>query len=157
MAVFVAFIIVILNGLTLTDNCHATHICDSLPTESMDGTFTNYADYKLDYKPGKDMLDLHLWYSGTSPYGHLTSKKTSPLQSPWLSPKLYSTVQTTPCNKVTSPLRSLLPSPVGDLNSEVPLYSIRAFHLYTNISLQMIVSAFTINTGYAQCLMECVS
>ena len=63
-------------------------------------------------------------YSGTSPYGHLTSKKTSPLQSPWLSPKLYSTVQITPCNKVTSPLRSLLPSPVGDLNSEVPLYCI---------------------------------
>ena len=61
-------------------------------------------------------------YSGTSPYGHLTSKKTSPLQSPWLSPKLYSTVQITPCNKVTSALRSLLPSPVGDLNSEVPLY-----------------------------------
>ena len=61
-------------------------------------------------------------YSGTSPYGHLTSKKTSPLQSPWLSPKLYSTVQITPCNKVISPLRSLLPSPVGDLNSEVPLY-----------------------------------
>ena len=63
-------------------------------------------------------------YSGTSPYGHLTSKKTSPLQSPWLSPKLYSTVQITPCNKVTSALRSLLPSPVGDLNSEVPLYSL---------------------------------
>ena len=61
-------------------------------------------------------------YSGTSPYSHLTSKKTSPLQSPWLSPKLYSTVQITPCNKVTSPLRSLLPSPVGDLISEVPLY-----------------------------------
>ena len=77
----------ILNGLTLTGNCHAKHICDSLPTESMDGTFPNYADYKLDYKPGKDMLDLHLWYS------------------------------------------------------------IRAFHLYTNIILQMIVSAFTINTG----------
>ena len=31
-------------------------------------------------------------YSGTSPYGHLTSKKTSPLQPPWLSPKLYSRV-----------------------------------------------------------------
>ena len=62
-------------------------------------------------------------YSGTSPYGHLTSKKTSRLQSPWLSPKLYSTVQITPCNKVTSPLRSFLPSPVGDLNSEVPLYA----------------------------------
>ena len=61
-------------------------------------------------------------YSGTSPYGHLTSKKTSPLQSLWLSPKLYSTLQITPCNKVTSPVRSLLPSPVGDLNSEVPLY-----------------------------------
>ena len=61
-------------------------------------------------------------YSGNSPYGHLTSKKTSQLQSPWFSPKLYSTVQITPCNKVTSPLRSLLPSPVGDLNSEVPVY-----------------------------------
>ena len=61
-------------------------------------------------------------YSGTSPYDHLTSKKTSPLQSPWLSPKLYSTVQITHSNKVTSPLRSLLPNPVGDLNSEVPLY-----------------------------------
>ena len=61
-------------------------------------------------------------YSGTSPYGHLTSKKTSPLQSPWFSPKLYSTLKITPCNKVTSPLMSLLPSPVGDLNSEVPLY-----------------------------------
>ena len=61
-------------------------------------------------------------YSGTSPYGHPTSKKTSQLQPPWLSPKLYSTVQMIPCNKVTSPLRSLLPSPVGDLNSEVPLY-----------------------------------
>ena len=60
-------------------------------------------------------------YSGTSPYGHLT-KKTSQLQPPWLRPKLYSPVQVTPCNKVTSPLRSLLPSPVGDLNSEVPLY-----------------------------------
>ena len=61
-------------------------------------------------------------YSGTSPYDHLTSKKPSPLQSPWLSPKLYSTVQITPGNKVTSTLRSLLPSPVGDINSEVPLY-----------------------------------
>ena len=61
-------------------------------------------------------------YSGTSPYGHLTSKKTSPLQSPLLSPKLYSTVQIIPCNKVTSPLRSPLPSPVGDRNSEVILY-----------------------------------
>ena len=27
-----------------------------------------------------------------------------------------------PCNKVTSPLRSLLPSPVGDLITEVPMY-----------------------------------
>ena len=74
--------------------------------------------------PSISKLEIHfvLMYSGTSPYGHLTSKKTSPLQSPWLSPKLYSTVQITPCNKVTSALRSLLPSPVGDLNSEVPLY-----------------------------------
>ena len=38
------------------------------------------------------------------------------------APKLYFTVQITPWNKVTSPLRSLLTSPVGDLNSEVPLY-----------------------------------
>ena len=73
------------------------------------------------------LLQFSRLYSGTSPYGHLTSnghltsKTTSPFQSPWLSPKLYSTVQITPCNKVTSPLRSLLPSPVGDLNSEVPL------------------------------------
>ena len=37
-------------------------------------------------------------------------------------PKLYSTVQITPCNKVTSTLRNILPSPVGDLNIEVPLY-----------------------------------
>ena len=68
-------------------------------------------------------------YNGTSPYGHLTCKKTSQLQSPWISPKLYSTVQITPCrrNKVTSPLRSLLPSPVGDHNSEVPLY------MFTNV------------------------
>ena len=48
-------------------------------------------------------------YSGSSPYGHLTHKKTSQLQSSCLSPKLYSTVQITPCNKVTSPLRSLCP------------------------------------------------
>ena len=33
-----------------------------------------------------------LQYSGTSPYGHLTSKVTSQLRSPFLSPKLYSTV-----------------------------------------------------------------
>ena len=70
---------------------------------------------------GPTALDRYS-YSGTSPYGHLTSKTTSQLQSPWLSPKLYFTVQITPCNKVTSPLRSLLPSPVGDLNSDVPLY-----------------------------------
>ena len=67
-------------------------------------------------------FDYVFLYSGTSPYGHLTSKKTSPLQSPWLSLKLYSTVQMPPCNKDTSPLRSLLTSPVSDLNSEVPLY-----------------------------------
>ena len=35
-------------------------------------------------------------YNGTSPYGHLTSKVTSPLGSPILSPKLYSTVQFNP-------------------------------------------------------------
>ena len=35
-------------------------------------------------------------------------------------PKLNSTVQITPCNRVTSPLRSLLLSVVGDLNS-IPL------------------------------------
>ena len=54
--------------------------------------------------------------------------KTFPLQSPWLSPKLYSTVQITPCNKDTSPLRSLLPSPVADLKSEVPLYFNKVCH-----------------------------
>ena len=72
-------------------------------------------------------MHINSLYSGTSPYGHLTSMKTSPFQSPWLSPKLYSIVQITPFNKVTSPLRSLLTSPVGDLNSEVPLYTISFF------------------------------
>ena len=43
-------------------------------------------------------------------------------------PNMYSTVQITPCNKVTSPLRSLLPSPVGELNSKVPLYCILLYH-----------------------------
>ena len=32
-------------------------------------------------------------YSGTSPYGHLTSKVTSPLRSPLLSPILYSSAE----------------------------------------------------------------
>ena len=90
---------------------------------------------------------LFIDYSGTSPYGHLTSKKTSQLQSPCLSPKLYSIVQITSCNKVASLLRSLFPSPVGDLNSEVPLYLsdffvkmylklllFVSFHYHSNIS-----------------------
>ena len=63
----------------------------------------------------------------TSPYGHLTSKVTSPLRSPLLSPKLYSTAlaknrRIAPCNTVTSPLGSLIPSTVGNRISEVPLY-----------------------------------
>ena len=92
---------------------------------------------KLNLKTYQSILkrlirDAKKQYSGTSPYGHLTSKKTSPLQSPWLSPKLYSTVQISPCNKVTSALRSLLPSPVGDLNSEVPLYYQKQFEKYKN-------------------------
>ena len=55
-------------------------------------------------------------YSGTSPYGHLTSH-------PGSVPNCISR-QITPCNKVTSQLRSLVPSPVGDPNSEVPLYTV---------------------------------
>ena len=85
-------------------------------------------------------------YSGTSPYGHLTSKKTSPLQSPWLSPKLYSTVQITPGNKVTSTLRSLLPSPVGDLNSEVPLYLIHKIYNQEFVDLVPALIANALNT-----------
>ena len=49
---------------------------------------------------------------------------TPPLRSPWLRPKMYATMQITLCNTVTSPLRSLLPSPVGDRRGEVPLYFI---------------------------------
>ena len=90
-------------------------------------------------------------YSGTSPYGHLTSKKTSPLQSPWLSPNLYSTVQITPCNKVTSPLRSLLPSPVGDLNSEVPLY-IDKFIVLINVLLTCDLQCQTLTPFLTQTL-----
>ena len=48
-----------------------------------------------------DSTSLHK-YSGTSPYGNLTSKVTSPLRSPFLSPKLYSTMQWTPA--IRSPL-----------------------------------------------------
>ena len=80
--------------------------------------FRVHLDHVLNFNSATDLNG----YSGKSPYGHLTGKKTSQLQSPWLSPKLYSTVEMTPCNKGTSPLRSLLPSPVGDLNSAVPLY-----------------------------------
>ena len=61
-------------------------------------------------------------YSGTSPEGHLTNKVTSPLGSPFPTPKLNYTLTFTPCNTVTYPLRSLLPSPMGDLIIEVPLY-----------------------------------
>ena len=62
--------------------------------------------------------------------------RTALLQSPWLSPMLYSAVQITHCHKVTSPLRSILPSPVGDLNtnnSEVPLYLIFVPRLCHNV------------------------
>ena len=68
-----------------------------------------------------------LVYSGTPVYGHLTSKVTSPMGSPLLSPKISfpsAMIRTfSPGNTVTSPLMSLLLSPIGDLNSEVPLYT----------------------------------
>ena len=94
---------------------------------------TNAFEAEIIYKnpPPNVISPILCCYSGTSPYGHLTSKKTSQLQSPWLSPKLYSTVQITPCNKVISPLRSLSPSPVGDVNSEVPLYFYFALWLHS--------------------------
>ena len=78
-------------------------------------TYTSPLQNDKDWNPVRRSYTTYIItvYSGTSPYGHLTSKNTSQLQSPWLSPKLYSTVQITPCNKVTYQLRSVLPSPVG--------------------------------------------
>ena len=65
-------------------------------------------------------------FSGTSVYGHLTSKVTFPVRSPLLSPKIgFRSAKNrtfSPRNTITSPLRSLLISHMGDLNSEVPLY-----------------------------------
>ena len=102
-----------------------THKTDFSSSSISFNAITNHAFSRIeDYVNALIERDISYYcrYSGTSPYGHLTSRKTSQLQQPWLSPKLSSTVQITPCNTVTSPLRSLLPSPVGDLNSEVPLY-----------------------------------
>ena len=42
------------------------------------------------------MYSVHV-YSGTSPYGHLTSKVTSSLRSPLLSPELYSEANAETC------------------------------------------------------------
>ena len=44
----------------------------------------------------KSSIQINGKDNGTSPYGHLTSKVTSPLRSPILSPKLYSAVQFNP-------------------------------------------------------------
>ena len=65
-------------------------------------------------------------YSGTLVCGHLTGKVTSRIRSILLCLNLFYTVQQiggfySPGNTVTSPLRSLLLSPMGDLNSKVPL------------------------------------
>ena len=65
--------------------------------------FAVYYDELIAKLAGRDMgavslsiLSVHYRmqtiYSGTSSYGHLTSKVTSPLRSPFLSPKLYSTM-----------------------------------------------------------------
>ena len=97
-----------------------------------DGYMDSVRGFYIDLLTSTVYLSMHCLYivhankySGTSPYGHLTSKKTSTLQSQWFSHKLYSIVQITPSNNVTSPLRSLLPTFFwGDLNSEVPLYII---------------------------------
>ena len=51
-----------------------------------------------------------LGYRGTSVYRHVTSKVTSPLQSAFLSAILF----VSSCDKVTSPSRSLLLTPLGD-------------------------------------------
>ena len=58
-------------------------------------------------------------YSGTSFYGHLTSTVTSPIRSPQII--VFSVKTFSPDSMVTSLLRPLLLSPMGDLNSEVPL------------------------------------
>ena len=62
-------------------------------------------------------------YSGTSRYDHLTSNVTSLLLSPEIVFHSAENMMLAPSNTVTSPMRSLLLSPVGDRNSEVPLYT----------------------------------
>ena len=52
-------------------------------------------------------------YSGTPPYGHLTSKVNSPLGSLFRGPNCIPQCNLSPCNTVTSPLRSFLPNPMG--------------------------------------------
>ena len=70
----------------------------------------------------------------------------------------------TPCNKVTSPLRSLLPSPVGDLNSQVPLYMYLLYkwckHCVSAVFLEHLIlfstpgacKVFDINWFFKRCL-----
>ena len=68
---------------------------------------------------------IHHNYSGTSLYGHLTSKVISPLRSPLPSHiEFHSAMNGTfaLCNMVTSRLGSHLPSHMDEHNSEVLLY-----------------------------------
>ena len=83
--------------------------------------------------------------------GHLTSTVISPLRSLLLNPKLYSTAKNrrlAPCNKVTSPLSSLLPSHVSDRISEVPLYfvSIRSLSNRTTVCIQFTLPGRKVST-----------
>ena len=55
-----------------------------------------YRDYANELFCNLKCLKIIVNYSGTSPYGHLTSKVTSPLESPFSSPKVYSLVQISP-------------------------------------------------------------
>ena len=64
---------------------------------------------------------------------------------PWSVPNCIIQGKLAPCNKVTSPLRSLLLSPAGDHISEVPLYN---YYVY-NCSIIMNMTADSLVVIYA--------
>lgn len=67
-------------------------------------------------------FDDEVLYSGTPPHGHLSNKVILTIKVSVLSPKSSFCIEINPSNKVNSQLRSLFPSPLGDLNLGVPLY-----------------------------------
>ena len=88
---------------------------------------------------------------GTSPYGHRNSKVTSPLRSPLLVSKWYSTVQR---------LMSLLPSSVEDHISEVYYICIHVYVTLTSTTIIFLAlpsfACIDAIKVYILCVLSCV-